>query len=379
VSPVTAPRSDDPIRVSLVGVVFGARTLLPALLATPGVEVVAVCAAHQDRADAVAREHGIPVATDDYRRAIEHEGVDLVCLCVPPRLHAEMIDRALDAGRHVFSTKPLTTDLADAVARRDRAEALGVVTAMEYCFRYLPVRRYVRSLVRDGFLGELRFVSATVFGDFATQPDHELYHWKWVSSRAEGGGILGASLALHHLDLFRYTFGELHETWGTAATLIREKPMLGADESAAGPSTKPVDSEDAVVVQGLLDSGAPFNLAVTWSVHHPSGERLEVYGSDGTLVVEPTGRLLGARADDTELRELVPPDEFALPETALGPADEAAVVPSSPLYVALVDDVLRAVRGANPDPLFATFDDGVRLMEIAGPILERFDARATSR
>lgn len=366
-------RDDRTIGVALVGVGFGSRTLLPALSVTPGYEVVAVCAAHREHADAVARRYGIPLATADYREAIEHEGVELACLCAPPLLHAPMIRSALDAGRHVFATKPLTTDLADARALRDQARQLGVVTSMEFCFRYLPVRRYLRRLVRDGSIGELRFVSCTVFGDFATRPDHELFHWKWVSSRHEGGGILGASLALHHLDLLRHTFGELHETWGTAATAITDKPVL--DSTTDPPATRAVDSEDSVVLQGRLDNGAPVSLAVSWSVHHPSGERLEVYGSDGTLVVDGSGRLWSGHAGDAALRELHPPTELALPSVGTELTDEAAVVPSSPLYVALADDVRRSILGRNTDPRFATFDDGVRLMEIVHPVLERLDDR----
>ena len=383
-SALTDWRRDNPVRVAVLGLGFGAHTLLPALSALPGCEIVAVCASRQTRAEAIAREFGVPHATSDYREAIELDDVDLVCVCTPPPLHAAMIHAALDANRHVFSTKPLTSRLSDAIAVRDRARGLGVVTAMEFCFRYLPIRRYVRALVADGFLGELRFVSATVFGDFATRRDHELYHWKWVSSREGGGGILGASLALHHLDLLRFTFGEPHEPWGVAGTLLREKPLLepeagsgvGPTGTATSPEMKLVDSEDAVVLQGLLDSGAPFSLSVTWSVHHPSGERLEIYGSEGTLVVEPSGRLLGARRGEAALRELPVPAAFDLPEVASLRPDASAVVPSSALYVALAQDLLDTIRGGQSERLFATFDDGVRLLELVEPVLDRFDTRS---
>jgi predicted dehydrogenase len=361
----------------LVGVGFGTRTLLPALLATSACDVVAVSAAHQENADAVARRFGIPLATSDYRRAIELDGVELVCLCAPPVWHAPMIGCALDAGRHIFSTKPLTVDLADARVVAARASDLGIVTAMEFAFRYLPVRRYVRDLVRAGFVGEVRFVSATVFGDFTLQPDHELHYWKWVSSRAAGGGILGASLALHHLDLLRYTFGELADTWGTAATVVREKPVRHPDGAGGSggtgngvPTTRPVDSEDAVVLQGRLESKAPFSLAVSWSVPYPSGERLEVYGSDGTLVIEQSGRLFGARHDDPALRELLPPADYALPDVG-AVASASAIVPSSPLYVVLAGDLLGAIRGDVEAPLFATFDDGLRAAEIVDRVVHR--------
>jgi predicted dehydrogenase len=369
-----APATAEPLRVALVGLGFGTHTLLPALQATPGVEVVVVCAAHRNRADAVARAHGIGLATDDFREAIELGGVDLACLCARPTVHAPMIECALDAGRAIFATKPLASERRDAATLTERAESLGVVTGMDFCFRYLPARRHLRQLVRAGFVGELRLVSTTVVSSVAVIPGFGPSDWSWVSERSASGGILGASLALHHVDLLRFTFGEPIETWGLAETVLREKPVPGATGAPA--EMRPVTSEDTVVVQGRLAGDAPFSLTVTWSAHHPSGERVEAYGSEGTLVLEPSGRLLGARHDEPELRTLEPPDELSLPEVAGVPSGATGLIPTVPMFVALLDDMQRAIRGLPTEALFATFTDGLRDAEIAEPILARFDARA---
>ncbi len=363
--------ANPPLRVSLVGLGFGVRSVLPALVANPLYEVVAVCAAHQSRADEIAQQFSIPLATNDYRRAVEMDEVEMVFLCGPPQMHAEMANCALDARRHVFSTKPLTTELGSAGQVAGRAQELGVVTAMDFSRRYLPHRRYMRQLVREGFIGDPRFVCANVFEGNATRPDGELYYWNWVAQRSTYGGILRTSLVNHHIDLLRYTFGELQEITGIAATVLAEKPLrpnesVPEEQATLNHRVGHVNTEDAVAIQGRLGNGSPFSLNVTWSVHHGSGDRIEAYGTEGTLILESSGRLRGAQASDPGFREMSPPAEFDLPQ--IGPG-------TIPQYVLLSTDVYAAVRGQPGERLFATFADGLRLCEISEPILDSFYRR----
>jgi predicted dehydrogenase len=348
------------------------RAILPALATNPRYEVIAVCAAHQERAAEIASQFSVPTATTEFRRAIEMDDVEMVFLCGPPPMHGEMIHCALDAGRHIFSTKPLATSLADARAVAGRARELGVVTAMDFSRRYIPARRYLRQLFREGYIGEPRFVSETVFVGNATHPDGELYYWNWVAQREQYGGILRTSLVNHHLDLLRYTFGELYETAGMAATVLPEKPLrpedapVGSPGDHLGPTGGQVNTEDAVSIHGRLDNGSPFSLNVTWSVHFGSGYRVEAYGDRGTLVLEPSGRIMGARLDDHPLHELTPPPEYSLPRIG---------VDTVPQFIPLTSDVYAAVRNQEGEGLFATFADGLRLCEISEPILRAFYAR----
>lgn len=353
------------LRVGLIGTGFGGSVVLPALRQVPGVQVTAVCTAHLDRAKAFAGQHGIPVATDDVSELVSGD-VDLVTVCTPPRSHVTITNAAVDAGRHVFSTKPLAPTVADARRLRERAREQGVVTAMDLDNRYLPVRRYLRHLVRSGYLGELRCVAATVFTGHSTDPGTRIHYWNWVSLREECGGMLGASLLLHHVDLLRYTFGEVTDVGGVATTLVTEKPVLApghGEWTGLGPGTptvgmRPVDAEDMVVLHGRMAAGGVFSLTGSWSLHHGSGVRVEAYGSEGTLVLSPDGLLHGARAGEDGLAELPVPAEF-------GTAASTHVERFRQLFT----DVSAAIFGQASDPLFATFDDGLRVREIAATVV----------
>jgi predicted dehydrogenase len=233
--------------------------------------------------------------------------------------------------------------------------------------RYSPEHRYLRDLVQDGFLGELRFVSLSTF--IAGLP-----YFSWLSRRRQGG-MLHASPLPHHLDLLRTTFGELRDIDGKKTTLVREKAILSSkyeshytsEEGAETEGTAIADSEDAVVLNARFDNGALLSLAACGSVRHTRGERLEAYGSEGTLVLERSGgyespeRLFGASAKDAGLVELQVPERYQLPADyqALSAENGRAA-----LYAVLASDVAGVIGGAQSKGLFATFDDGVRLLEI---------------
>jgi predicted dehydrogenase len=358
----------SPVRVGVIGTGFGVRTLLPALAATDDVTVEIVCSFRQARAEAAAARFGARDAVTDYRRLVGRDDLDLVCVCTPPGLHAEMTMAALDAGHHVFSTKPLATTLPEARALRDRARQLGVVNAMDFDLRYVPANRYLRELVREGYLGKPRFVLASIMADFATDPASNVYYWHWVSLRRRGGGILRTSLMNHYLDLLRYTFGEIAAFTAEASTVITEKPVARQEDLEAhrlGPQSsigvmRPVDAEDTLTMIGHLQDGSPFSFAGTWSTRFGSGYRVEAYGSEGTLLLEPSGRLLGARPGDDGPLPLAIPERLRIADLG-GPAVSR--------FGLLVRDLAASIAGTAGDHLYATFDDGCRLREIAATVL----------
>ncbi len=357
-----------PIRVGVIGTGFGVRTLMPALVATRGVKVEVICSARLARAEAAAARFGIPDAVDDFRRLVARDDLDLVCVCTPPARHAEMAMSAMDAGHHVFSTKPLATTLSEARALRDRARQLGAVTALDLDLRYVPTHRYLRQLVGEGYLGQPRFILISVMSDNATDPTTNVYYYQWVSLRSEGGGILRTSLMNHYLDLLRYTFGEIATFTAGVSTMISEKPVArdeDLEDHRLGPQSstgvmRPVDAEDTLTMFGHLDNGSPFSFAGTWSTLFGSGYRVEAYGSDGTLLLEPSGRLLGARSAGDGVEELAVPAGLSVPE--IGTASVSR-------FGLLVRDLVDAIRGDAGSALFATFEDGYRLREIAAAVL----------
>ena len=107
------------IRVGMVGVTpnrgFSSIAHMPALLALPDFEVIAVCTTRQETADAAAKHYGVPLAFADAAKLAQHPDVDLVTVCVKVPDHFTPVMAAIDAGKHVYSEWPLGRNTAEAV------------------------------------------------------------------------------------------------------------------------------------------------------------------------------------------------------------------------------------------------------------------------
>jgi predicted dehydrogenase len=355
------------LRAGVIGTGWGGAVGLPALQASRHFIIQGVCSARLERARSFADAYGVDVAVDDFEELLGRDDLDVVFVAVPPLAQPAIVRRALESGRHVFSTRPVAPSVEEARALCDLAREAGAVTAVGFDRRYQPSRLYLRNLVRDGYLGELRCVAETLFDGMATDPSTRIHYWNWTGLRDQSGGMLGASIGLSHVDLMRFTFGELERVAGITATAIREKPVpasevdewqpLGGDTPTVG--MRPVDAEDVYAVQGRLAAGGVFSMVGSWSIHHGSGSRVEAYGSDGTLVLEPSGALRGARAGEGGLQPLPVPPELGGPATSAG---------SVALFGRLLDELAAVIRGEPCDPSFATFDDAARLQEIVADV-----------
>ncbi|RXT44191.1 Gfo/Idh/MocA family protein [Bradyrhizobium betae] len=95
------------IRVGLVGCGFVSELHMYAFRRVYGVDVeVAAVAARGDRVVDFARHHGIPKVYRSFAELIADRELDVIDICTPPNLHAEMIVAAMQAGKHVICEKP---------------------------------------------------------------------------------------------------------------------------------------------------------------------------------------------------------------------------------------------------------------------------------
>jgi 1,5-anhydro-D-fructose reductase (1,5-anhydro-D-mannitol-forming) len=127
--------------------------IAPAINATPDAELVAIYSRDQGRAEACAQKHGAKAAYSDLAALWRDSRVDAVFIASPNALHAQHALQAAQAGKHVFSEKPMTTTLDDAVAMVRTCRARGVKLGVGYHLRQHPGLRETRRLILDGVLG----------------------------------------------------------------------------------------------------------------------------------------------------------------------------------------------------------------------------------
>jgi D-xylose 1-dehydrogenase (NADP+, D-xylono-1,5-lactone-forming) len=146
------------------------------------VEVVAVASRDRGRAEAYAREHGIPRAHGSYEALLEDEGVDAVYISLPNSLHHEWTLQALASGKHVLCEKPYSRRSAEVEEAFDAADRAELVLSEAFMWRHTPQNRRLLELLPE--IGELRGVrSAHAFQ--LTDPTNVR-----LISELDGGGLM---------------------------------------------------------------------------------------------------------------------------------------------------------------------------------------------
>ena len=298
--------AEQKIRVGVIGANvsygWGLRAHLPAILALPELELSAVCTSRPETAEASRARFGAGLAFHDYHEMVECPDVDVVAVVVRVPYHHEMTMAALNAGKHVFTEWPLGANLAQAQEMADLAREKGVRTLAGMQRRCSPLYLRVRELVQEGYIGDVVSCNLSLMGTGGTSRTSDR---AWMGDVTNGANTMAISFG-HAIDALTMCVGDFSEVTGVVSTQI-DRWLLTDTNSHVD-----VTSPDNILVSGRLASGGVVSAHVASQPVLGSGQRLEVYGREGTLVVDSNeSRLLGARAGDSALEELPIPERLS--------------------------------------------------------------------
>jgi predicted dehydrogenase len=247
-----------------------------------GCKVVAVCDVDPKKAEALAREHGVPKTYPDVDALLAHPDLDAVSNVTPDGLHKEVALKAIAAGKHILSEKPLATNHPDADEMARAAEAAGVINMVNFSYRGAPAIQHARTLVADGKIGTVRHVDATYFqswlsanmwGDWRTSPG-----WLWRLSTSHGSqGALG-DIGVHILDFAGYPVGDY------ASVQCRLKAFDKATGNQIGDFS--LDANDSALIIAEFKNGAMGTIQATrWATGYQNRLALHIFGDEGAIRV----------------------------------------------------------------------------------------------
>ena len=227
----------------------------------------------------------------DWRRLVQRADVDLVDICTPVHLHAEMAIAALQSGKNVLCEKPLATTVAEAQAMADAAAdaaLLGVVAMIGFTYRRVPAVQLARQLVADGRIGTVRHVRAQYLQDWIADPQAPL-SWRLDKEKA-GSGALG-DIGAHIVDLAQFITGEtITGVSGLLETFVKERPIateFSGLHGTAGTGRGPVTVDDAAVFSARLSGGGLATFEATrFAWGRKNALRIEINGSGGSLAFD---------------------------------------------------------------------------------------------
>jgi predicted dehydrogenase len=278
--------SDKLIGIGIVGAGFARSTQIPGFRNCNGARVVAIASRRREHAESVAQEFGIEHVAADWRELVARDDVDLVSVVTPPATHMEITLAALDHGKAVLCEKPMAMDAAEARRMTDRAQEAGLLALIDHELRFLSSRQKMRAMLHNGEIGTVRHCNYVFRSDYRGV----LGNWDWWSDANMGGGTLGA-IGSHAIDSFRWLLGvEVSEICCALSTHVAERP-----DKTSG-STRAVTSDDTVrmllrFVESPLTKGATGSASLSVVESGKLQNQLEVYGSNGALMVEENGAL----------------------------------------------------------------------------------------
>ncbi len=309
----------------IVGTGVISATHAKAIDPIPGARLVAATDLVPERAREFAAKHDC-AAEPTLDTLLARDDVDVVAVCVPSGLHAEVGVPAARAGKHLVVEKPIDVSLAAADQLIEAADAAGVALTVISQHRFDPGLVELRRLIDAGALGRLLLGEASTKW-FRSQAYYDSGPWRGTWA-LDGGSLMNQGI--HYADLLRWSMGPVAEVSAIWTT-----------------GNHDIEAEDTTLSVLRFTSGAVGTLVSSTVVYPGFAERLEVSGTGGTVVVEHGAIARSELTDDAAslgLRGTRLPRPAAEPGAA---ANAAALGVSS--HTAQIADLLAAVdEGRSP-------------------------------
>jgi predicted dehydrogenase len=228
---------------------------------------------NHEKVSALAARHGIQRVAKDIDSALANPDDTIFFDAGSTQMRVLLLQRAIEAGKHVYCEKPLSETLDESLSLARQAAARGVKSGVVQDKLYLPGLRKLRMLKDAGFFGRL-FAVRGEFGYWVFEGDLQpTQRPSWNYRKADGGGII-----LDMLPHWRYVldnlFGAVKAVSCIGATHIKER----VDESGA---VYKADADDAVYATFQLEGGVIAHINSSWAVRVRRDD-LVTFQADGT-------------------------------------------------------------------------------------------------
>lgn len=165
-----------------------------------GFNPIAITSLFREESEVAAVQHGIPKIFDSWKDLIKDPEIEILDIAIPPDKQLEVVKAAVKENSHIkgiLAQKPLAMNLAEAVQIVKACEDAGVKLGVNSNMRYDQSMRALKTILKRKYLGE---------PVLATIEMRAIPHWQEFLKKYDRIEIL--NMGIHHLDIFRYLFGD---------------------------------------------------------------------------------------------------------------------------------------------------------------------------
>jgi predicted dehydrogenase len=224
---------------------------------------------------ALAKEHGVERWTTDLDAAIADRRNEIFFDAATTQMRPTLLQKAIEAGKHVYCEKPIATNLAEAIAICRLAEAKSIKNGVVQDKLFLPGLQKLRMLRESGFFGRMLSVKGE-FGYWVFEGDwgQPAQRPSWNYRTEDGGGMI-LDMVCHWRYVLDNLFGEAQSVSCLGATHIPERVDENGRRYAA-------TADDAAYATFLLEGGVIAHINMSWATRVYRDD-LVTFQVDGTL------------------------------------------------------------------------------------------------
>lgn len=254
---------EDKVRLASVGLGRWARVLARGAQRGDTVELYSCFSRDEERRRAFCEEYGVPHSAATYEELLADPHVEGVVVTTPNDTHRDVIIQALEAGKAVYTDKPIAHTLEDANRIAAAAASTGQVFAVGHSSRRLSGHREMRRWIEDGRLGEVSLAEA----NFSNERGLELtpQTWRFYADKSPGGAFI--QLGVHHADTLQYLLGPVKQVSAHARRLFTKAEV-----------------PDAVMAVCEFESGALGYIGTGWA--SPGVYSMNLLGTKANLMYD---------------------------------------------------------------------------------------------
>ncbi|MDD5354837.1 MAG: DegT/DnrJ/EryC1/StrS family aminotransferase, partial [bacterium] len=198
------------------------------------------------------------------KEMLKNEKLDGVSICTIPATHKDIVLDLLNAGVNVLCEKPLAISAAQAEDMTRKADEKKLLLYTAYKFRFFEEVLKAKELIDKEQLGNILSFRLMLGGA-------QNMSGTWYTDKALSGGGVIIDTASHALDLVNYLFGEVESV----------KTRLNKQQEIA--------VEDTANMELVLKKGGHGTIDISWSLPVPTQNYLEIFGTDGTALLDFKG------------------------------------------------------------------------------------------
>ena len=329
---------DEKVRLASIGLGRWARVLARGAQRGEVIELASCFSRSEESRRAFQEEFAVPRAAATLDELLADPDIEGVLVTTPNDAHKPVILECLDAGKAVYTDKPIAHSLEDALAIRDAVARSGLVFAVGHSARRLAGHRVMRQWIEDGRIGRVSLAEA----NFSNERGLELTTdtWRWYADKSPGGSLI--QLGVHHADTLQYLLGPVAAVTAHARRLYTESEV-----------------PDAVMCVLEFESGPLGYLGCGWA--SPGVYQMRLLGTEANLMYD---------LDFTHWDESQQADDWS---TLVSQAYRESVrppveLPRTDMFREQLEEFARAIRGE--DEVEVGPEEAIRALAVVHAALE---------